>query len=304
MVKALFLYNPKAGDRSITHKLNHIVKRFQAADVLLVPYRMFDNDCTEKNIRELLRSAHFSFILLFGGDGSLNYMANLIIKNGISLPMGIFPCGTCNDFSRNLGMTNDLDQWIDMVLSGHTRYIDIGCINDHHYFIGNLGGGMFADVSFSVSDDLKKKLGPAAYYLKALDELPNIESFNITLDTENCRINEKIILFIVLNGKNVAGFSDFFQQADIEDGLLDILLFKNARPMELAGIFMKILAKELSEDKNIIHLRAKEVRLQSDKKIRINVDGEMGTILPVKVHCVHPGLRLFIRKMGTSSGPE
>lgn len=294
MVKGLFLYNPKSGDQSIQNKLDYIFERFQAEDVLLVPFRMFQKENTEEAILELLHLEKFVYILLFGGDGSLNYMVNLLLKNGINLPLGVFPSGTCNDFARNIGMVNDLERWINLVLSGKTRYIDAGCINDIHYFMGNLGGGIFANVSFHTHNDLKKSLGPVAYYLKALDELPNIEAFDLTVDIEGKHIHDKVILFLVLNGKNVAGFSNFFQKADIEDGLIDILLFKEARPMELAGIFMKVLANELPEDKHIIHLRAKEARIQSDKQLQISVDGEKGTVLPIKVKCIHPGIRLFM----------
>ena len=221
-------------------------------------------------------------------------MANLMLKNGINLPLGVFPAGTCNDFTRNIGMPNYLEQWTDMFLAGKTKHVDAGCINDHHYFMGNLGGGIFANVSFNTGNELKKNLGPVAYYLKALDQLPNIEAFDLAVDIENSHIEEKVILFLVLNGKNVAGFSNFFKEADVDDGLIDILLFKSARPMELAGVFMRMMAGELSGDRHIIHLRAKEVRIQSNSQLQISVDGEQGTILPIKVQCIHPGIRLFV----------
>lgn len=294
MTKGLLLYNPKSGEQSISGRLDVIIERFQNHDIHLTLYRLFQKKSTADDILELLHTDPYAFILLFGGDGSLNFMVNLMLKNGINLPLGVFPAGTCNDFARNIGMPHDLEQWIDMVLSGNTRYVDAGCINDHHYFMGNLGGGIFANVSFNTGNDLKKSLGPVAYYLKALDQLPNIEAFDLTVDIENSHIEEKVILFLVLNGRNVAGFSNFFKEADVEDGLIDILLFKNARPMELAGVFMKMIAGELSGDRHIIHLRAKDVRIQSDRQLQISVDGEKGTVLPIKVQCIHPGIRMFL----------
>lgn len=296
MTKGLLIYNPKSGEQNLASRLDLVFERFQAENVSLTPYRMFQSDHTGEDILQLIRTESFAFILLFGGDGSLNFMANLLLKNGISLPLGVFPAGTCNDFARGIGMPQDLDEWIRIILAGKTRLVDAGCINDHHYFLGNLGGGMFANVSFNTQNDLKKNLGPLAYYLKALDQLPDIESFTLTVDTDDNHTEEQVILFLVLNGKNVAGFSNFFGDADIEDGMIDILLFKKARPMELAVVLMKILAKELSGDSRIVHLRAREARVQSDRPLQISVDGEKGTILPIKVRCVHPGIRLFVRE--------
>jgi len=294
MTKGLLLYNPKSGDQSIKNKLDYIFERFQDSGILLVPLRLFQNDQTTEHILEALKSGGFSFILLLGGDGSLNYAANLLLKYNISIPMGVYPGGTCNDFARSIGMPDDLDNWISGILSGKTKYVDAGCINDSRYFLCNVGGGMFAGASFQTGNELKKNLGPVAYYLKALDELSEIKVFDLTVDTESCHVEEKVILFLVLNGRNVAGFSNFLKEADIEDGFIDILLFKEGRPMELIGLFIKMLAKEITEDRHIIHLRAKEALIRSDQEIQITVDGEKGTCLPVKVRCIPHGLRLFV----------
>ncbi len=297
MQKALFLYNPKSGDQSIKNKIDYIIDHFQQAGILLLPFRMFQNDSFDELLQEIISTEKLSFIILSGGDGSLNFIVNFLFKNGINLPLGIFPCGTCNDFAHGIGMNSGTDDWIQVILSGKTRILDAGCINDRHYFIGNMGGGIFADASFQTHNELKKTLGPVAYYLKALSELPQIETFHAILETEELRFEENIILFLILNGRNVAGFSNFLKEADMSDGLMDILLFKNAGPVELANLFIKILAGELANNRNIIHIRAKECRLQADKKIQTSVDGEKGSDLPIRVHCVHPGIRLFVNTM-------
>jgi YegS/Rv2252/BmrU family lipid kinase len=294
MEKGLFLYNPKSGDQSIKNKIDYIIKKFQQSGIFLIPFRMFDASNSDETLHKLLRTEKFNFIALSGGDGSLNYLVNFLMKNGISLPLGVFPCGTCNDFARGIGMTDNMDEWINVILAGKTRVVDTGCINGNQYFIGNMGGGVFAGASFNTNNEMKRALGPAAYYLKALGELPQIESFNISVETENLNIAEKVILFIILNGRNVAGFSNFLKEADIFDGLFDILLFKNAKPMELANIFLKMVSSDLPNDRNIVYFRAKECRLKSDKKVQISIDGEQGPSLPVEVRCIQPGIRFFV----------
>ena len=85
MVKALFIYNPKAGDQGIQAKLDYVFERFQSADIFLIPYRLFQSKEPEKSLLEMIRSEQFSFVIISGGDGSLNYLANLFLRNGISL---------------------------------------------------------------------------------------------------------------------------------------------------------------------------------------------------------------------------
>lgn len=296
MLKGLFIYNPISGDHSIKNNLDNIFKKFQEAGIFLVPFRLFQNDKCSQSLTELLKSDAFNFAAVYGGDGSMNYMVNIFIKHGISIPLGIFPGGTCNDFSRSIGMTGNVDDWVNVVMSGKIKCIDAGLINNHQYFLGNLCGGMFANVSFQTGNELKKNIGIVAYYLKALDKLPKVESFSLSVETEDCKIYEDVILFLVINGRNVAGFSDFFKDADIEDGLLDIILFKIEKPMELFNLLLKILSKELAGDERIIHIRAKEIRIQSNKQVQINVDGESGTLLPIHVKCIHPGIKLYVNE--------
>ena len=294
MDKGLFLYNQKSGDQSIKNKIDNIIKKFQKSDIFLVPFRMFDAMDDDKTLKKLLESEKFSFIILSGGDGSLNYLVNFLMKNGINLPLGVFPCGTCNDFARGIGMTDNADDWVNVITSGKTSLVDTGCVNGDRYFIGNLGGGAFAGASYNTNNEMKRALGPAAYYLKALGELPHIDSFKIRVETRNYSIEENVILFIILNGKNAAGFSNFLKQADVSDGLFDILLFKNAKPAELVNILVKMVSSGLSDDRNIVYLRAGECRLESDKKIQICIDGEQGPFLPIDVRCIHPGLKIFV----------
>jgi len=294
MDKGLFLYNPKSGDQSIKNKIDYIIKKFQRSGIFLIPFRMFDATDSDKTLKNLLESEKFSFIVLSGGDGSLNYLVNFLMKNGINLPLGVFPCGTCNDFAHGIGMTDNIDDWVNVITAGKTRTVDVGCINGSRYFIGNMGGGVFAGASFSTNNEMKKTLGPAAYYLKALGELPQIEPFNIRVETGNYLLEENIILFIILNGRNAAGFSNILKQADVSDGLFDILMFKNANPVDLVNIFVKMVSSGLSGDRNIVYLRAAECNLKSDKQIQVSIDGEQGPFLPIEVRCIHPGLRFFV----------
>ena len=80
MDKGLFLYNPKSGDQSIKNKIDNIIKKFQKSDIFLVPFRMFDAMDDDKTLKKLLESEKFSFIILSGGDGSLNYLVNFLMK--------------------------------------------------------------------------------------------------------------------------------------------------------------------------------------------------------------------------------
>ena len=40
MKKALFIYNPKSGNRALPARLDYVIKRFMAEDIILHPFRI------------------------------------------------------------------------------------------------------------------------------------------------------------------------------------------------------------------------------------------------------------------------
>lgn len=292
--KAIYIYNPLSGQRSLLNKLDYIVGRFMEKDILLQPFRLTDG--CEENLVEVLKTGGYSFAVISGGDGTLNSIVNCMIKNDIHLPLGFIPSGTCNDFARSLNIPNDVAKCLDIILGGQTIDIDIGLVNEEKYFLGTCAGGLFVDVSYNTSNEMKKNLGPLAYYLKALTEVANIKPIHLKIDVDGSIIEQDFLIFLVLNGKHAAGFSNVHGDADISDGLMDIILVKNCLHIDLVGMLFKALKSDLIKDKNVLHLRAKECTITGDSDIVLSVDGEKWEKLPVSIRFIHRALKVFVKQ--------
>ncbi|MEN8907562.1 MAG: YegS/Rv2252/BmrU family lipid kinase [Clostridiales bacterium] len=291
MKKAILLYNPKSGDRSVSKKLDYIVERFQDNNILVQPYRIgFDGFA---KIKDIFNSKNFDMVIASGGDGTINSVGNYMLENKIDLPYGLIPSGTCNDFAKSLHIDTDLDNCIDIILKNNTLRVDVGRINDDEYFLGTCAGGLFVGASFNTNSQLKKNLGAFAYYLMGINEMKNLKAFSIKFETEEEIIEEEVFLFLILNGKNAAGFSDILKKADLDDGYMDIILVKKSRPIELAGVFFKVLHNDISELNNIRLIKAKRCYIYSDEGFNLSVDGEKGPKLPVKVEVIERALTVF-----------
>lgn len=292
MEQAILVYNPLSGDRSIPQKIDYIISRFQKSGILLQPFRITDD---ENNLLiKILQKNSYKFVVVSGGDGTLNYISNLMLKSGVSVPLGIIPSGTCNDFAAILNISANLEENIDIILKGKTVKVDVGLINNENYFLSSCAGGVFVDVSFNTDSDLKKNFGPFAYYLKALSEVANMKSVMLTLKTEKAVIEEEALMFVIINGRHVAGFNNILKDADYSDGLMDIALIKNCKHIDLASIFFKVLSNESISSKNVITLKAKSCEIMADKDMVLSVDGEKGPNLPVKIKFIKKALKVFV----------
>jgi len=288
---ALFVYNPISGGHKIPQELDYILSSFQKNDILVQPYRMVD--VNNEYLVSTLKSGMYDFVVASGGDGTINFVANILLENQIKMPIGIIPSGTCNDFAKCLGI-NSFSESINIILEGKTLECDVGYINNSHYFLSTFAGGNFVDVSFSTNSDLKKNFGPFAYYLKGLSEVTNIKSFDLKVVADEHIVEGKFILFLIVNGKQAAGFPNLLNDADFTDGYMDIILVKKCSNISLASIFFKVLSKESMNDKNVIILKAKKCELSSKTPIALTVDGEKSELFPVSIEFKHKLLEVFV----------
>ena len=294
MKKAILIYNPFSGQRSLPGKLDNIVARFMGKGILLQPYRAY-NEKHFKMLPDILNDESYSSAIISGGDGTINTAINIMLGNNINVPIGIIPTGTCNDFARSIGIPSNIDKCFDIILSGKTAAIDVGFVNDESYFLNTCAGGVLVDISFSTSGELKKSIGPLAYYLKALSEISHTKPFQLKLRTENDYIDVEALMFIILNGRHVGGFNNIACKADLTDGLMDIIIIKNCWHIDLAGMLINVLTNELMRDRNIISLKARKCIIEGDTNVALTLDGEKGPKLPISVEFIHKKLNIFVR---------
>ncbi|GAE90315.1 YegS/Rv2252/BmrU family lipid kinase [Acetivibrio straminisolvens] len=290
MDKALLVYNPFSGDRGIIQKLDYIIERFQQNDVLIQPFRIMEG--CGKNISRLIKEGYFKYVISSGGDGTVNFICNILMENNLSIPMGIIPAGTCNDFASILNIPPSIEECVDIILKGRTSDVDVGVVDNKTYFLSSCAGGVFVDVSFSTDGELKKSLGAFAYYLKALSEMASMKPFRVTIETEKEVFDDDILLFFILNGNQAGGFHNLMD-AVYDDGLMDIVIIKDCRKIELAGILYKVISNELQSDKHVVTIRTDRCTIKSSKEIILSIDGEKGPALPVEVRFINKALKVF-----------
>jgi len=293
MKKALLVYNPLSGNRMVPKKLDYIISRFAENDTLVLPYRT-EGESGER-IANVLLDGGFDMAVVSGGDGTVNMVASSLLKDGLDIPMGIIPAGTCNDFARSLNIPSDIKRCLDIILSGNVSQVDAGLINNEKYCLNTCAGGNFVDVSYSTSSEFKKNFGPLAYYIKGLGEFGNLKPVKLKLTTDSEIVEDEFLLFLILNGKHAAGFSNLVDKADLSDGYMDILLVANCPHIELAGLIFKVLNNDFVNDRNVMWLRTKKCTIEGDTGFSLSVDGEKWKSLPITIEFYKQILKVFIK---------
>ncbi len=291
MKKILMVYNPIAGEGTITDKLEDIVNLHKAEGFDLVLREINGDLDLEKVLIEL--NDDYSHIIVAGGDGTVNMMVNSLIKLNINIPLGVIPSGTANDFASHIGMPNDVLEACRKILASKPKRIDIGKVNDD-YFVNVASLGLFTDVSQKTNQALKNTIGKIAYFLKGIQEIPNFKKIPIKIKSKEYNYEGEVYVILIFNG-NSAGSMDFAYNADMSDGKLDVILINPETMLEVFPLLMKLIMKKNLEDTvGLTYFQTDELSLETKmKNISTDIDGEYGPLLPLKISCIKERLEIL-----------
>ena len=289
MKKVRFIYNPYSGENSIINELDTVIKLHQEMDLVIVPYRIQKG----KDLAEALDiiDETYSYILIAGGDGTVDSVVNAMKHKNINIPIGILPVGTANDFGKFINMPNEIQKACKQILDSKPVAVDVGKINDK-YFINVASTGLFTDVSQKTDVNLKNTIGKLAYYLKGLEELPNFRKLKIKLSSKECSYDGEMYLLLVFNGKTAGNFN-LATEAEITDGKLDVIIFKAIQIIELLPLFIKLLKGEHLDSDKVVYFKTDDLHIESSEDIVTDIDGERGPDFPLRIRCIKGGIKLL-----------
>ena len=228
-------------------------------------------------------------VIAVGGDGTVNEVAAALASRGEdaqALPsLGVLPFGTANDFAGACGIPLEAGAALALVRDAVARPIDIGRVRlresgETRYFINLATGGVGAEVTTATSDDLKRVLGSAAYAITGLSRFHALQSLSLEVHGETAGgerfawLGDSLALGIG-NGVQAGGGHRLCPDARIDDGLLDLAIL----PTPPEGEWLAALGELLSGGAEAVHAsmtraRLRSLRLQTGRRIQLNLDGE------------------------------
>lgn len=293
--KVILFYNPTSGNGLFKDHLDDIISRYQKDNKVVVPIRSYGEAGIYDYLEDLNQETYkdeYCQILAAGGDGTINFCVNAMIRNNIDLPIGILPAGTANDFAYYFGIPNEIDRMIEIAAGSYMVPADVGVVNGK-YFINVAAIGQVVDVSQKTDPTLKNTLGVLAYYLTGLSEFPSLKPIKVKLTTKEKVYNEKMYFMVVMNGKSAGGFKNVSPDSDINDGKLDVILFRQIPTLEMPSFFVRVLQGKHVSSNHVLHFQTDELVLESDTDLPTDIDGEHGEKLPLYFSVLHNKLNVM-----------
>lgn len=213
-------------------------------------------------------------VIAVGGDGTIRAVAEGL--RGTGLPMALCPQGTGNLLARNLHLTLDnLAESVEAAFHGVDRPIDLGVARwvrpggkqEEHCFVVMAGLGLDAQIMSNTDEDLKKKIGIAAYAKAGVEAVAKNHRMRLTYQLDDQRPHKaKLHTVIVGNCGSLNNNILLLPDAAVDDGVLDVVAIQPQGPFGWVQVAWKVLV----DNAILRRIKSTFVRWNRDRDRQLN----------------------------------
>lgn len=277
MKNLLFIVNPNSGKGAFRNGFGDVLHTFHKAGFrTTLAFTNASGDATHIAQEE---SEKYSRVVCMGGDGTLCETVNGLMQlpREQRPPLGYIPMGTTNDSATTLGLSRYPLQAAYTAACGRSIPVDIGRCNGR-YFTYVAAFGAFTEVSYETPQVQKNTLGRMAYFLDALNRLPNLTHRWTRIEYDGGTLEGDYIFCAVANARSVAGIFKLGDSVGVSlsDGLFEIILIKTPETlMQLGPIITGVLSSNFNHE-YVSLLRSRSAKFTFREPVAWTLDGEDG----------------------------
>lgn len=287
---AVVILNPEAGRRGpVSTNVTATEETARALDLAGLRYELMVPD--EPDAIPLLARAAVErgaeLVVAAGGDGTVRMVASAVI--GSRAVLGILPLGSVMNIARMLEIPRELDQAAPLLASAPPIEIDFGEVDGQRFFEG-VSIGLSSEV-FRFIDDLQQgQLGSPLDFLRTLRRY---RPRRVRLLIDDRPLTARALAMVIANGPYVGAGLTVAPDARLDDGLLDVVLFRRFSRWDLFRHLVGIAFGRRRYHPRIMTLAGQHIRVEARSPLPVRADGnDLGTT-PVEVRVIPRALRVI-----------
>ncbi|WP_077595892.1 diacylglycerol/lipid kinase family protein [Oceanobacillus kimchii] len=287
------IINPNAGNQKLKNEINTIEARLKDVFEEVTVYTTEKEGDGKKIIEKIYSKV--DLIIGGGGDGTIFELVNALAPLDHRPTFAVLPGGTCNDFSRTIGMNQNPLVALEQIVQKQTKTVDVGKYNDY-YFLNFWGIGLISKVAEEMDGGNKKLLGKMSYYINTSKVVFQNETFQLKITSEEMNYDGEAVMMVVGNGPFLGGMKSFFPHADIQNGKFDVLIIKLAKLQHFWTWLETQMQNDYPDNRNdeVIYFRTSKLHVESSPEQNIDSDGEVLTQTPSEITILPKHLNVVI----------
>lgn len=284
MKKITLVYNKQSGSARSLRELKVLFSKYDfsittAIDITSPAYAAKLKKAKEKK----------GLIAAIGGDGTISSVAGFVAGSKATLlPL---PGGTLNNFTKDCGIPQDIEQALERASKTKARTIDIASVNEEN-FLNNSSIGLYPQ-SLTIRENLKGKISkwPAAAYAVIMSFI-RFRTYKVTLDGQETF--QTPFIFIGNNRYHVNGFA-FTNRTTLDEGLLCVYTIKTTSRLAFVKLFFAATIGKLHDADEFSYFSTRSITIETNRrKVVVSHDGEVSKMSsPLHYQSHYKKLRLL-----------
>ncbi len=299
---AQLIVNPAAGANRAAKKWPQIMELLKSIGL------HFEYDLTEApgHARELAKLAvkkGCELVVSVGGDGTINEVANGLYDTGSAtdVMLGIINLGTGSDYIRTVGIPHVYQEACQRLLSPRKVAVDAGIVEyiyngqmEKRLFVNFAGLGFDAEIVKATTQKFKVLSSTPSYLMGLLSTLIFYKNKNVSLKLDGEVEERKVCTVLMSNGRYGGGGMFAAPDADLTDGLLDLLVIGDLSKLDLLWSLPRVYKGTHLTHPKVTMKRAREIEISATQPIPLQADGELLGELPARCHVLPAALSIAV----------
>lgn len=208
-------------------------------------------------------------VFAWGGDGMVQRCIDAL--GGGDAALAIIPAGTANLFATSLGIPRDIEQAVDIGLSGTRRRLDVGRFNGERFAV--MAGAGFDAAMIKDSSAMKDRIGRAAYVLSGARNLGG-RPFEAKIEVDGVEWYDGPASCVLFgNVGDVFGGVQVFPDARPDDGTLDLGIVTAEGAKQWLRTMARAAAGDPQRSPFVRITRVRNAKVKLDRKVLYELDG-------------------------------
>lgn len=304
--KVIFVVNPVSGG-------GRTRKQWQVVDSVLRDKGYgFDVKYTERPMHacqitsEALQSG-YNHVIAVGGDGTINEVLNGFYQNAADgdckAALSVIPMGTGSDFARVLSISTNVEYIEKLLTNSQVRacdviratYTDWNGKSATRCFINVADLGIGSETVIRVNKSNKAWGGFLSFLIAFLSSVIFFKSPDFTVEVDDEIVyTGKSSMVAINNGKYFGGGMMIAPMAEIDDGIMEVIILEDMSTLEFLAALPGVYKGNHLSNPKIRLARGRDVRILSEKKVSLEMDGESPGVGDLVLQILPADLKLLV----------
>lgn len=235
-------------------------------------------------------------VVVVGGDGTINEVGNALVGTGAAI--GVVPTGTGNGWVRTLGLPLDPVRAVRTVYEGRRIEVDVGRAADHRCFLNLAGIGLDAEAAKELAAyaSVPKAVGRfVPWALAVARAMTRFNGVQVTAELDGKALEiEGMLVMAVGIGRYYAYKLKVLPDAQVDDGLFDVLWCRDVGKVELIGLIFRSLKGGHVGHPKVTTTRCARLTAEASSQVPVHLDGDVVGDLPISLEVLPRALRVIV----------